>query len=159
MKISTIAKSTLIAGSLLLSSMTFAVDIDHNADKNDIAISGYDTVAYFTQGRAVEGSHKYTSTYKNAIYQFSSKKNRDSFRETPEKYAPQFGGFCSMGVALDKKLDVDPKAFKIVDKKLYLNLNKSVQKSWLENIPKNIDTAESKWDSVKTKTAEELNKS
>lgn len=127
-----------------------------NADKNDVAISGYDTVAYFTKGKAVEGTHKYTATYKNAIYQFSSAKNRNKFRENPEKYAPQFGGFCAMGVALEQKFDVDPEAFKIVDNKLYLNLNSKVQKKWLTDVPGFINSADGNWVDIKTKTVKEL---
>lgn len=156
MKLSTFTKSTVFAISMLTASYSFAADIDMNADKNDIAISGYDTVAYFTEGMAVEGTHKYTATHKNTIYQFSSAKNRDLFRASPEQYAPQFGGFCAMGVALEKKLDVDPQAFKIVDGKLYLNLNPAVQKKWLTDVPGYIDTAEGNWTDIKTKTTQEL---
>ena len=156
MKLSTFTKSTAFAISMFTTSLGFAADIDMNANQNDVAISGYDTVSYFTKGKAVEGSHKFTATYKNAIYQFSSSENRDLFKSNPEKYAPQFGGFCAMGVALEKKLDVDPKAFRIVDNKLYLNLNSDVQKKWLTDVPGNINTAESNWPEIKTKTAQEL---
>lgn len=156
MKLSTLTKSTVFAISMLTASLGFAADIDMNANQNDVAISGYDTVSYFTKGKAVEGSHNFTATYKNAIYQFSSSENRDLFKSDPEKYAPQFGGFCAMGVALEKKLDVDPKAFRIVNNKLYLNLNSDVQKKWLTDVPGNINTAESNWPEIKTKTAQEL---
>ncbi|MEM9101366.1 MAG: YHS domain-containing (seleno)protein [Pseudomonadota bacterium] len=157
MKLSTLAKSTLLASALLISSTSLAADIDMNADKNDLAISGYDTVSYFTQGKAVPGSSKFTATYKNAIYQFASAANRDLFRKNPNQYAPQFGGFCAMGVALEKKFDVDPQAFKIVDNKLYLNLNPAVQKKWLTDVPGYIQTAENNWGEIKTKTPEKLN--
>jgi YHS domain-containing protein len=156
MKLLTFTKSTAFAISLLTASSVFAADIDMNANQNDVAISGYDTVAYFTKGMAVEGTHKYTATHKNAIYQFSSAENRDLFRSNPEQYAPQFGGFCAMGVALEKKLDVDPQAFKIVGGKLYLNLNPAVQNKWLTDVPGYIDTAEGNWTDIKTKTAQEL---
>ena len=151
-----LAKNTLIAASIFSSALTFAADIDHNANENDIAISGYDTVAYFKKDKPVKGSHHYTATYKNAIYQFSSKSNRDLFRDNPEKYAPQFGGFCAMGIALERKLNIDPAAFKIVDGKLYLNLNSDVQKKWLSDVPGNLLTAYGNWDEVKTKTDAEL---
>lgn len=156
MKLSPLSKSFLIAGSLLASSFSFAADIDMNANANDVAISGYDTVAYFTDGKATQGSTQYTATYKNAIYQFSSAEHRDLFRSNPEKYAPQFGGFCAMGVALERKLDVDPQAFKIVNEKLYLNLNPAVQQKWLSDVPGNIDTALNNWDGIKMKTDAQL---
>ena len=156
MNVANLFKSVFVAGALAVSSLSFAVNIDHNADANDIAIGGYDTVAYFTENRALEGSSKYTATYKNAIYQFNSAANRDAFRANPEKYAPQFGGFCAMGVALERKFDVDPTAFKIVKNKLYLNLNSDVQKKWSEDINGNVKTAHGNWNDIKTKTDEQL---
>lgn len=156
MKFSTLTKSAFFAASVLASSLSFAADIDANADVNDIAISGYDTVAYFTQNKAVTGSSEYTATHKNAIYKFSSAKHRDLFRANPEKYVPQFGGFCAFGVSMEKKFDVDPEAFKIVENKLYLNLDKSVQKQWLKDVPGFITSADSNWFDIKDKTAKEL---
>lgn len=105
----------------------------------------------------MKGSEHYTATYRGAIYQFASAENRDLFRSAPERYAPQFGGYCAMGVALEKKLDTDPMAYKIVDGKLYLNLNAAVQKKWLSDVPGYIDTAEGNWVDIKRKSAEELN--
>ena len=157
MKLSAIAKSAVFAVSVVASSFAFAANIDMNADANDVAIKGYDAVSYFYNNGPVEGSEQFTATYKNAIYQFSSAKNRDLFRANPQKYAPQFGGYCAMGVALEKKLDTDPMAYKIVDGKLYLNLNAAVQKKWLTDVPGYIETADDNWRDIKGKTAEELN--
>lgn len=157
MKLSTIAKTVAFATAVASSSLTLAAQIDMNADANDIAIKGYDTVSYFSTGKPVQGSTKFTATYKDAIYQFSSEKNRDLFRSAPERYAPQFGGYCAMGVALDKKLDTDPLAYKIVDGKLYLNLNSDVQKKWLSDVPGHINTAENNWIDIRIKTVAELN--
>jgi len=142
---------------LSLSSLSFSADIDMSADANDVALSGYDTVSYFTDSKPTQGSAKYTSAYKNTIYQFSSAENRDTFNENPSHYAPQYGGFCAMGVALEKKLVVDPKAWRIVDNKLYLNLNKAVQTKWLSDVPGHLDTSEELWPEIKNKTATELN--
>ena len=105
----------------------------------------------------MQGSAEYTASYQDAIYHFSSADNRDRFRAYPEKYAPQYGGFCAMGVALEKKLDADPTAWRIVDQKLYLNLNHAVQKKWLSDVPGNIDTAEETWPEIRHKTVAELN--
>ena len=156
MKFSTFAKSTFVALSLMGSAFTYAADVDMNANANDVAIGGYDTVAYFTAGKAQPGTSDFTATYKNAIYQFSSAENRDLFRENPEKFAPQYGGFCAFGVSMERKFDVDPKAFKIVDNKLYLNLNSDVQKRWLTDTAGYIDTANDNWTSIKDKTDEQL---
>lgn len=157
MNLSTLAKSFALAGSLLVSSVSFAANIDMNADANDVAIKGYDTVSYFYNKTPSVGSEKYTATYKNAIYKFSSAKNRDLFRANPEKYTPQFGGYCAMGVALEKKLDTDPLAYKVVDGKLYLNLNAAVQKKWLTDVPGYIDTAEDNWGGIKDRSVAEVN--
>lgn len=156
MKLATLFKTTALVASLGMSSLAFAADIDMNADANDIAISGYDSVAYFTKGKPQKGSDEFMATYKNAIYQFASAENRDMFRRNPEKYAPQYGGYCAMGVALERKLDVDPTAFKIVDNKLYLNLNKAVQKKWLSDEATNIQTAEDNWPDIRRKSDAEL---
>ena len=92
-------------------------------------------VAYFTENAAVEGSAKYTAVHNDAIYYFSSKKNRKLFNKNPEKYVPQYGGFCAYGAALGKKLDVDGKAFEVVDGKLYVNKNLDVYETWVEDKP------------------------
>ena len=145
-----------IAAVFTLSGTAFAADIDHSADENDVAIQGYDPVSYFTASEAQQGSSNYTATYKNAIYQFASADNRDTFRANPSKYAPQFGGFCAFGTAMGKKFDTDPTAWKIVDDKLYLNLNKDVQKRWLSDVPGYIETANGQWGQIKDKKPEDL---
>ncbi len=136
--------STVVA--LFISSLGFAASV--NTGKNDVAIHGYDPVAYFTQHKAVEGSARYTATYEGAIYRFSSSTNRDTFKSNAAQYAPQFGGYCAMGVALDKKLDVDPDAFHIANNKLYLNLNKDVQKKWLTDVDGHLKTANRIWNGI-----------
>ncbi|MFD2166369.1 YHS domain-containing (seleno)protein [Thalassotalea euphylliae] len=147
-----------IAAGLLLSasSFAFAADIDMNADANDLAIKGFDPVAYFTMDKAVNGSPDYTATYKGAIYQFSSESHRDMFRANPAKYAPQYGGYCAFGVAMEKKFDTDPNAWKIIADKLYLNLNKDVQKRWAQDTTAYIEQSDSNWFDIKNKTVAEL---
>lgn len=145
-----------MAGVFVLSSAAYAVDIDHSADENDIAIQGYDPVSYFSASTAQQGADQYTATYKNAIYKFTSAENRDKFRADPTRYAPQYGGFCAFGTAMGKKFDTDPNAWKIVDNKLYLNLNKDVQQRWLEDVPGFIQDANQNWGDIKNKNPEEL---
>jgi YHS domain-containing protein len=148
-KIITTSAATL---ALSLSAASFAADIDINANGNDLAIQGYDPVAYFTQKKPTKGSNDFTATYKNAIYHFRSEQNRDLFRASPAKYAPQFGGFCAYGVTKGRKFDTDPTAWRVVDGKLYLNLNKDVQKVWLENVPGYITNANQTWPTIKSFT-------
>lgn len=148
--------TVLIATSAAFAGTAFAADRDMNADANDLAIHGFDPVAYFTAGQPTQGSAEYSATYKNAIYHFASAENRDAFRANPKKYAPQFGGFCALGVALNKKLDVDPGSWKVVDGKLYLNVNKDVQAKWLQDVPGHLKTAVATWPKIKDKNPSDL---
>ncbi|SFC07083.1 YHS domain-containing (seleno)protein [Pseudoalteromonas denitrificans] len=157
MNISTMIKSVTLASGLLMSSFSFAADIDVNAGVNDLALHGYDAVSYFTKNKPTKGSHSYTATHKSAIYQFASEQNRDKFKANPAKYAPQFGGFCAMGAALNKKLDVDPMAYRVVEGKLYLNLNKAVQKKWLTDLSGNLETANRVWFGIQGVSIAQLN--
>lgn len=149
-------RRSLFASTLILSAHSFAVGPDINASANDVAIHGYDPVAYFTKSKPVQGKSKYSAVHDGAIYYFTSEEHRDTFKETPHKYAPAFGGFCAMGVALDKKLDTDPEAWKIVDGTLYFNLNKNVQKTWQQDIAGNIDKAKDNWVDIQYTPAAEL---
>ena len=158
MKLSTFVKSTLATSALLVSSLSFAANIEVNANDNDLAISGYDTVSYFTKGAPTKGSNKYTAAYNGAVYQFSSADNRDLFKSEPSKYAPQYGGYCAFGVTMNKKFDTDPMAWHIRGDKLYLNLNKDVQKKWLTDIPGYIETAQTNWTDIKGLTEEQIEK-
>lgn len=147
-----IISTTAATLALSISAASFAADIDANANGNDLAIQGYDPVAYFTQEKPAKGSSEYTATYKNAIYHFTSEQNRDLFRASPVKYAPQYGGFCAFGVTKGRKFDTDPTAWRVVDGKLYLNLNKDVQKVWLEDVPGYITNANQTWPTIKAFT-------
>ncbi|MBS1602984.1 MAG: YHS domain protein [Bacteroidetes bacterium] len=105
-----------------------------NLDKTGLAIQGYDPVAYFTNGKAVEGDKNITLQYQGVLYQFANTANRDAFKANPAKYEPQYGGWCAyaMGSSGDK-VAIDPETFKIVDGKLYLFYNKffnNTLKSW-----------------------------
>lgn len=127
-----------------------------NVDTAGVAIHGYDPVAYFTVGKPTPGNAQFTAKHDGATYRFASAANRDAFLKEPAKYAPAFGGFCAMGAALDKKLDGDPKLWRIVDGKLYLNVGEPAQKRWLEDVPGNIKKAESNWPKIKDKAPKDL---
>lgn len=122
-----------------------------NVDAQQVAVKGHDVVAYFTVGAPTAGKTNFSAKHEGATYLFSSAANRDAFKSNPAKYTPQFGGFCAMGVALDKKLDGDPTAWRVADNKLYLNVNKDVQKKWLEDVPGNLVKANASWPRIKNK--------
>ncbi len=113
------------------------------------AVHGYDVVAYFTKGKPTIGTDLYTTEYDGARYRFASAESRNLFLASPELYAPQYGGYCAFGTAFGRKFDGDPTAWKIVDGKLYLNLNKNVQAKWLIDPEGFIRSADNNWLIVK----------
>lgn len=127
-----------------------------NVDAAGVAIHGYDPVAYFTVGKPTPGNAQFTAKHDGATYRFATAANRDAFLKEPAKYAPAFGGFCAMGAVLEKKLDGDPKLWRIVDGKLYLNVGEPAQKRWLEDVPGNIKKAETNWPRIKDKAPKDL---
>ena len=122
-----------------------AVDPVNASWLGGVAIKGTDAVAYFTKGRAVEGTATHQFKWKGATWRFASAGNRDLFAGDPQRYAPQFGGYCAWAVSRGYTADIDPEAWKIVDGKLYLNYSKSVQAQWLEDMAGNIRKARENW--------------
>jgi len=116
-----------------------------NKDGSNVAIKGYDAVAYFTQSKPVKGSPSFTFQGMNSTWWFSSVEDRDAFALTPEKYAPQYGGYCAYGVSQRHTVTIDPESWTIVEGKLYLNYSTAVKKKWSEAIPKYIDEANRNW--------------
>lgn len=103
------------------------------AKKTGIAILGYDTVAYFTQGKPVKGSDKFVTDWMGAKWKFSSQNNLDLFKADPTKYAPQYGGYCAYGVAKKDLVKIEADQFTIRNGKLYLNYDADIQKDWLKD--------------------------
>lgn len=113
---------------------------------NKKALSGYDTVAYFNEGKPVKGSESFKTEYKGAEWQFSSQANLDAFKANPEKYAPQYGGYCAYAVGKYNDLvSADPEAWKIVNGKLYLNYDKDIQAEWAANQSEYITKGNTNW--------------
>ena len=116
------------------------------------AIRGYDPVAYFKQNRPIKGKTRLSYEWQGAIWHFSNQANLDAFKADPEKYAPQYGGYCAYGVAQGYTPETDPYAYKVVDGKLYLNLSKVVLKRWQEDISGYIQDANQNWPELKAGT-------
>lgn len=116
---------------------------------NGIAIQGYDAVAYFTQNKAVKGSAANTVNYKNVTYRFASAANLKAFQENPDKYEPQYGGWCAYAMGANgEKVEVDPETFKIKDGKLFLFyhtfINNTLTK-WNKDEPNLHKKADASW--------------
>jgi len=116
-----------------------------NANADGVAIKGYDAVAYFTQSQPVKGDSRFSYQWMGATWHFASAENRDAFEKTPDKYAPQFGGYCSWAVSQGHTADIDPSAWRIIEGKLYLNYNKDIQKKWSQDVQKRIEDANQNW--------------
>jgi len=121
-----------------------------------LAVRGYDVVAYFTTGEPVLGLEKFAVSHKGGTYRFASQANLDAFKADPAKYEPAFGGFCAYGVALGKKFDGDPNFWKIVNGKLYLNLDGDIQAEWAKDTAGNITKADGNWGRIRATAVDKL---
>jgi YHS domain-containing protein len=119
------------------------------------AIQGYDPVAYFTQEQPVKGSKEFSFNYSDQVWYFASAENLEVFKSNPEKYAPQFGGYCAYGMSRGYKAKTEPDAWTIVEGKLYLNYNTDVRDNiWNEKQSEFIEKANANWPTVKTTSFE-----
>lgn len=125
----------------------------------DVAIKGYDPVAYFTDNQAVEGSPKFSHTWLGAIWYFASADHRDLFIKDPAKYAPQYGGYCADGVSFGTvTTNVDPKAWRIIEGKLYISYDPGAAEG-LEKNPAKIVDSQKHWSEVQqTLISEKMHK-
>jgi len=113
------------------------------------AVQGYDVVSYQTGKRPIRGHGHFVAVYDGATYQFSSANNQKIFENKPEKYVPAYGGYCAFGASVGKKFIGDPEVWRVVDGKLYLNLDTSIQSEWLKDVPGRIKTADAQWGEIK----------
>ncbi len=132
---------TVAAASLLAQTKVSAI----NQDKQGVAIRGYDPVAYFTDGKPVKGDPKVTQTWGGATWQFATAAHRDMFAQMPEKYSPQYGGYCAYAVSKNYTAEVDPNAWKVVDGKLYLNYSLDIRETWQKDQAQRIVAADKNW--------------
>jgi YHS domain-containing protein len=116
-----------------------------NLDSKGVILKGYDPVAYFTQKKAVKGNPKYQTSYQGATYYFSSAADLATFKKSPAKYVPQYGGFCANGVANRQANDSDPNVFFVLKGKLYVCASSDAGKEFQSN-PANVKKADTNWD-------------
>jgi len=129
----------------LVSPLYAASDPIYTMPNSNDALEGYDPVAYFSKGKPVKGSDKYTLNYRGANWRFSSQKNLDAFTIDPQLYAPQYGGYCAFAMATGGNIKGNPKHWIIVDDKLYFNINEDVHKIWLAKKRDYIADADKNW--------------
>lgn len=129
-------------------SPALAEDPVHTGTFSNLAVSGYDPVAYFTEGRPVEGSGDHEVEWNGATWRFASAENLATFKADPEAHAPKYGGYCAWAVSQGYTASADPDVWRIVGGALYLNYSKGVQKDWEQDIPGNIAKADGNWPKV-----------
>lgn len=141
---------------------TAAYAVDENNVSKGITLSGvgiaahsYDVVSFF-EGKPTRGVDAFSAVHDGAAYRFASAANLAKFKAAPERYAPAFGGFCAYGVSLGKKLDGDPRYWKIVDGKLNLLLNAEVFAKWKADVAGNNKVADGKWTTIRSTAIDKL---
>ncbi len=122
-----------------------AIAVDEVFATPEGAIRGYDPVAYHTESRPLRGNAAYTHDWQGATWRFASAGNRDLFAKNPERYAPEYGGYCAYGTSQGYKVSTQPEAFTVVDGKLYLNYSTQVQKTWNTDRAGFISLADTVW--------------
>lgn len=121
-------------------------------EKDGVAISGYDPVVYFAEMKPVKGLPEFHAAQQGSTFHFSTMANRDLFMPSPDKFAPQYGGYCAFGMAKGYKAVIDPGMFTVVGDKLYLNYSETVRSKWALDIPGYIRMAQANWPEIRKLT-------
>lgn len=144
------ALSLIILGFLLVPGLARALDpVFH--DKAGLAIRGADPVAYFADSAYKQGAAEFSTKWMGSEWRFTSADHRDKFVANPTKYAPQYGGYCSWAVSRGYTASIDPRAWTVVNGKLYLNYSLDVQKKWLADRDNAIRKADANWPGLRDK--------
>lgn len=145
----------IIGTSILVLASSLAYAGDQYVDESGYAVSGYDVVAYHgldqveigeRQLEAIPGQKAITTEYNGAKWAFSTEENKELFVANPEKYAPQFDGHCAYGISQGGKVPANPNLWRIIDDKLYVNINPAVVGFFEEDIPGLLEVGEEKWE-------------
>ncbi|MFD2255249.1 YHS domain-containing (seleno)protein [Luteolibacter algae] len=137
-----------MAAALILAATAHAGEKVNVSGASGIALNGYDPVAFFTEKKAVHGNPSISAKHEGATYLFASEADKKAFVAHPEKYVPQFGGYCAYGVAVGAVFPVDIETWQVRDGKLYLNLNPEILKEFNKDFAGNIAKAGENWPKV-----------
>lgn len=141
---------------LIIAGLAFLSIAQAQAQKSEIfvsggkAIKGYDPVAFFKQSKAVEGVDSLSYSWKGATWLFASRQDLEAFKANPEKYAPQYGGYCAYGVSEGHKAPTQTDTWTVSNGKLYFNYNTKVKELWVKDQQNLIQAADQKWPEIKT---------
>jgi len=141
--------------SFLLAAMLLAVGLVNaqtfngkpllNLNDQGVILDGYDAVAFFTDNKPVKGDAQFQYTYEGAIYYFASAEHAATFKANPEKYKPQFGGYCAYAVSLGRVAPIDVNTFSIVDGRLVIQHNQRAVNGWNKDVAGNLQLADKYW--------------
>lgn len=134
-----------IAAVAVFATSVFAGELVNVAGASGIAVDGFDPVAFFTDKKPTNGDPSISTTYKGAKYFFASKEHKAKFEADPDKYVPQFGGYCAYGVAVNALFPVDLNTWQVRNGKLYLNLNPEILKLFNKDFEGYVVKAEKNW--------------
>lgn len=149
-------KSVMLAVLVATAGFWVADSFAAGVETSTTGVLGYDLVAYHTAGKPVRGDGNNLVVVDGVTYLFANEENKNAFEKNPEKYLPVYGGYCAYGVSVGKKFVGDPEVWKIVDGRLYLNLDRDIQKLWFQDIPGNIVKANQHWPNIKDKAPADL---
>jgi YHS domain-containing protein len=142
------AALTFTGAAALPTAPAHAADLIYTGLFSNEAVGDYDTVSYHIDGAPVRGSREFSTEWNGATWRFASQENLDRFLDNPERYAPQYGGYCAWAMAEGYAAKGYPEVYKMVDGKLYLNFNRSVQADWETDIPGNIERANANYPAI-----------
>jgi YHS domain-containing protein len=156
-KNSIINKSRSMKSIITLAVVILAVMARGHAQKAEVyspagkAIKGYDPVAFFTDSKPVMGVDSLSYPWNGATWLFSNRQNLQRFKADPEKYAPQYGGYCAYGTSQGHKAPTEIDTWTILNDKLYFNYNQKVKQVWVKDEPGYIQKADMQWPKIKNK--------
>ncbi|PWR03382.1 hypothetical protein DKT77_05835 [Meridianimarinicoccus roseus] len=155
-------RNTCLAAAFGLMTAVSALAGPQYVDGTGFAVSGYDVVSYFALEQAPVGKAQpepalgradLTANYNGATFAFATAANRDAFLADPARYAPHYDGHCAFGVAGGYKVPANPKLWRIVEDRLYLNINAGVARKWERDIPGYEQSAQSAWPDLEPQPA------
>jgi len=148
---------SLFAFLLVTSLSLFTLSVQAGNYENSVTgVNGYDLVSYHNSKKPLRGNGNYLAVHDGVTYLFANAENQKTFEAAPGNYVPAYGGYCAFGVSVGKKFVGDPDVWRIVDGKLYLNLDSGIQKDWLKDVPGRIKAADAKWSLIHDKSPSKL---
>jgi YHS domain-containing protein len=145
-----------LSSSIAIAADEYNVSSGLTAASAPLALHGVDTVAFINTGNRIQGAAKYTAVHDGVAYYFSTKANLDTFSASPDRYTPQYGGFCAFGVSVSKKFDGDPRWADVRNGKLYVFLSEEVFNAYQRDPAAAIAKAETNWKQIRSTAATEL---